>query len=188
MHYCTLLFTKELPSEEEVSQILAPYSEEDFYDNDDGLIPYPIIVWDWYQTGGRYSASLKLDTTQDGDTYRWEYFEHNPRNNRLFVSTLLSTLQRWCPDDEKWRFHEENYFDGLGYRDGYIRVDGAKISDLVNAGDVDCYQFIDSNGIAHARSSWDREKFVENAHFEEELEQCWKNNADGFVTVLDLHG
>ena len=78
MHYCVHLLTKELPTEEDIEKILAPYNDEVVYGNDDdenAEIIYPEFTWDWYQIGGRYKADLKLkvdlDDKENSELYRW---------------------------------------------------------------------------------------------------------------------
>lgn len=61
MHYCVHLLTKELPTENQIAEILQPYNSEKFWENitDDTPeeeIDYLPFTWDWYQIGGRYKA------------------------------------------------------------------------------------------------------------------------------------
>lgn len=61
MHYCLLLITKEMPSEDRISEILKPYDEEDLECNKNGeVISFPIFTYDWWEIGGRYTRKLKL--------------------------------------------------------------------------------------------------------------------------------
>lgn len=61
MHYCLLLITKEMPSEDRISEILEPYNEEDLECNKNGeVISFLIFTYDWWEIGGRYTRKLKL--------------------------------------------------------------------------------------------------------------------------------
>ena len=61
MHYCLLLITREMPSENRISEILKPYDEENLECDETGeIISFPIFTYDWWEIGGRYSGKLKL--------------------------------------------------------------------------------------------------------------------------------
>lgn len=61
MHYCLLLITKEIPSENRFSEILEPYDEENLECDKTGkIISFPTFTYDWWEIGGRYSGKLKL--------------------------------------------------------------------------------------------------------------------------------
>lgn len=61
MHYCLLLITKEIPSENRISEILEPYDEENLECDKTGkIISFPTFTYDWWKIGGRYSGKLKL--------------------------------------------------------------------------------------------------------------------------------
>lgn len=61
MHYCLLLITREMPSENRISEILKPYDEENLEcDETDEIISFPIFTYDWWEIGGRYASKLKL--------------------------------------------------------------------------------------------------------------------------------
>lgn len=97
MHYCVHLLTKELPTENQIAEILQPYNGVEFWENIPEDMPYEEVehlpfTWDWYQIGGRYQAQLKLKVDENDNTYNWMWCEHNPRNGRLFWCSLLSTL------------------------------------------------------------------------------------------------
>lgn len=192
MHYCVHLLTKELPTEEDIEKILAPYNDEVVYGNDDNEnaeIIYPEFTWDWYQIGGRYKADLKLkvdlDDKENSELYRWRFSELKERNGRLFLSSLLSTLKEYVTP--KWAYDEENWFACLGFYDGFIRVDGARLKDVINVDELDCYIFILPNGTAVARSRYDGNKFIECEDFDQKYKRALADNMDGFITVLDIH-
>lgn len=190
MHYCVHLLTKELPTEDQIADILQPYNSEAIYENvtDDTQvndIKYPTFTWDWYEIGGRYKSRIKLKVDIDDKTYNWKWRERNPRNGRLFLSGTLSILQEHITPS--FIYHEEDWFSTLGYFDGYIRVDGAKQKDILNLKDLGCYACILPDGSAIARSSWNGKHFIDDEHFDEKYIEALENNMDGFITILDIH-
>lgn len=61
MHYCLLLITRKMPSENRISEILKPYDEENLECDETGeIISFPIFTYDWWEIGGRYASKLKL--------------------------------------------------------------------------------------------------------------------------------
>lgn len=61
MHCCLLLITREMPSENRISEILKPYDEENLECDETGeVISFPIFTYDWWEIGGRYASKLKL--------------------------------------------------------------------------------------------------------------------------------
>lgn len=126
MHYCLNLFTKHMPTEEEIENIMEPYR----YTCMD--VPY-IITWDWYVIGGRWSNSLVTKSTSGMKGLRCDGAP---------VSELdldLSDLECFCFIDmdgnglarEVWNgydFVEIRNFDDLYHKtleeskDGYLTV------------------------------------------------------------------
>lgn len=190
MHYCVLLITKEFPSTTEIDEIMQPYwCENAKYDeNDNRITPRPIFEWDWYQIGGRYNGKLKLKIDENDASYNWGYYDREGRNKRLFYSYLLTKMKGFAENGgPSWMYSEEDYFNSMGYRDGFLYVDGAKIDDLLNFNEQSCYICIDADGNAIARQSWNGKTFVKDKHFDEKLEAIKKNSKGMFVTVLDIH-
>ena len=188
MHYCALLITKELPSESEITEIMQPYNYESIeYDEEteERISPYPIFTWDWYQIGGRYNGSLKLKVDDDDKYYDWIYLAREGRNKRLFYSYLLTNMKSFAGNTFMYR--EEDYYPTMGSGDGYIRVDGARIDDLLNFEEQNCYICMDANRNAIARETWNGSTFIKDEQFDEKLEQIKKNSKGMFVTVLDIH-
>lgn len=108
MHYCFMLFTKEKPTPDEIEDILAPYYEPIVYDKYQENSNLPIIMWDWYSIGGRFSdvlegnESLKVSDIKDYDTLQtYGYFD---------VDKTVYAREHW--DGEKWVKHPE-YWDKL---------------------------------------------------------------------------
>lgn len=191
MHYCVHLLTKELPSENKIAAIMKPYNSELIYgsDEEDKQIDYPVFTWDYYQIGGRYKAELKLKVDEEGSAnreyYNWGYYDRQDRNDRLFLSSLLSTLKENITP--KWMYHEEDWFMNMGFGDGYILVDGAKQSDVLNINKLGCYICILPDGSAIARDSWNGKDIIKDEKFDEKYKQAITDNMDGFITVLDIH-
>lgn len=185
MHYCALLFTKELPTKEEISEIIRPYNEEYFeYDETEEVIgSYPVFHYDSYRIGGRYGGKLKLKIDYNDKYYDWEFYSKDGRNERLFYSKLLSELK----SKFDFYFAEEYYYSYMGSRDGFIYVDGARVDDLLNFDDLSCYICIDANGNAIARETWDGHDFIKDEQFDDKLAEVKKNSKGMFVTVLDFH-
>lgn len=186
MHYCVLLITKELPSESKIEKILQPYNYEDIkYDEetDELLTPFPIFTYDWFQIGGRYTGSLKLKIDENDEYYNWKFISSKGRNKRLFYSKLLSELQK----TKRAIFFEEDYYSSMGSRDGFLYVDGAKIDDLLNFDDVNCFICIDSNENVIVRETWDGHNFIEDEQFDEKLAKIKENSKGMFATILDIH-
>ena len=194
MHYCIYLFTQNLPTDEEIAEIMAPYSE--FAENEN---PSPDIQWDGYEIGGRYGGKLKLAMdprhSLADETYKWWFYVDQPRSGRLFRCQPLENLLQMCRDFKSSRTYgfysfnnvEHTLFNYLGSRDGYIHVDGCKISDLYNLDDVSdggC-GFIDvpfnRQGTRYTRSG------EEKPEYEDLLKEAFERNRDHYVTILDLH-
>ena len=191
MHYCVHLLTKELPSENKIAEIMKPYNSESVYCSDEGSkqIDYPIFTWNYYRIGGRYKAELKLKVDERGsensEYYNWGYYDRQDRNGRLFWSNLLSTLKENITPE--WMYHEEDWFMNMGFGDGYILVDCAKQSDIINIDKLGCYICILPNGSAIARDSWNGKDIIKDENFDEKYKQAIVDNMDGFITVLDIH-
>ena len=191
MHYSMYLFTKELPNDKEIARIMAPYYE--YADNES---PNPDIQWDGFEVGGRYGGMLKLKTEIEDDKYGWRFYIDEPRAGRLFRCRPLENLLQMCRNFKSpmtYGFYgfnniEDTLFNYFGIRDGYIRVDGCKISDLYNLEDVSCCGcgFIDGpSNLQAARYT----HFLkdENPDYEDLLKKAFERNRDHYLTILDLH-
>ena len=190
MHYCLLLITKEFPTNMDIAAIMAPYDEENIkYDeNDKRITPYRVFDWDWYEIGGGYSGMLKLKIDPENEEYNWQYYAREGRNGRLFHSRLLSEVQSFAKDSRKgWMFREEDYFREMGKLDGFLRVDGAKIADLLNFDEAGCFVCIDKDGNAIARESWNGHDFIKDEEFDEKLKIIKESSKDCYATIIDIH-
>lgn len=184
MHECTLLITKELPNEDMIEKMLANFYEEDFYDRQEETAePYPAFLYDYYQIGGRYAGMIKLNTSQKNSEYIWEYYSKNPRNNRLFISSILEKLNKYgtC-----WEW-EEDWYKYMGMRDGYLYVDGAKIKDIINLDAIRGYNLVFPTGEACTRTWWNGNTFIDNPLYDETVKTAFETYQDCFLTILDIH-
>ena len=178
MHYCLALFTEKLPSKEEIANIMKKYSNEE-------NIQYPQFTYDWYEIGGRYSGQIKLKVDVDNKYYRWIYIDRDGRNGRLFWSHLLNNLENFSK--KSFMYKEEDYYSAMGYRDGFLYVDGAKMSDIINIEEIGCFSFIGSNGEAYSREWWNGSDFQKNEDFEERFKAEIDKSMDMFLTIIDYH-
>ena len=187
MHYCCFVFTKEFPTDKVLQEVLEPYNWEHFYSDDENRV-YPMFTWDWFVVGGRYSGKLKLEIRKHDEKYRWEFYERNPRNNRLFRSKLIDVINGYAKASaDGRRFDEENVWNELGFSDGYIRVDACPLADISNINELSCCCFVDKNGNAYSKERWNGNSFEEHKDFEEELRKTISESADCYLCVVDLH-
>lgn len=203
MHYCVYLFTKELPNDEQIQKIMYPYSEY-AVENEKAVDPDSKvdISWDSWDVGGRYGGLLKLKCLdKEDDVYRWNFYVDTPRAGRLFRCRFLENLLNVAKENGRlmllngfcgFNDIEGHFFDYSGIRDGYVYVDGCKISDLLPSKEVmgGGYGFVDDVfGKQSTRSFWDREMLLltDNPEYENELKDAFDRNKDGYLTILDLH-
>lgn len=183
MHYCCEIVTKEFPTDQVITNILLPFDWEsrNAYDEEN----QPVFTYDWWQIGGRYSGKLKLRVDKEDKKYDWEYYATVPRAGRLFRSKALETIDSWSV--KSFAIHtEEDLFNELGARDGYIRVDGAPIKDLIDFEKdcAECWCLVDVDGKAYARVHYE-----EDPEFEQTVQNIFANGNrdDCYVVIVDLH-
>ena len=203
MHCCVYLFTKELPNDEQIQKIMYPYCEYAVEDeeavNPDSKVD---IRWDSLDVGGRYCGLLKLKCLdKEDDVYRWNFYIDTPRAGRLFRCRFIENLLGVVKENKTlmitngfYSFNnvEDRFFNYSGIRDGYVCVDGCKISDLFNGEELmdHGYGFVDDVfSIQSTRSFWNREalSFVDNPEYENELRAAFDRNKGSYLTILDLH-
>ena len=179
MHYCVLVFTKELPTDEKMITVMAPFEEGEYEDRTD----CPVFEWDWWQIGGRYGGLLKLKTDDS-----FNYYARESREGRQFISAFLKTYLKGFPGF-KQAYECDKVLVYMGLNEGFIYCDGAKVSDVMNIDEIEGYVAIDTDGKAIARSSWDyeKEKFIDNPNYEEEVAKMKERNRDNFITIVDIH-
>jgi hypothetical protein len=188
MHYCVLLLTKRFPIESDIAEIMKPYDEEKAVYSEDGetrIDKRPLFEFDWYQIGGRYSGLIKLRIDRENKDYDWNHYAKADRNGRLFHSCLLKKVKK--NTRQLFLFREEDFYTSMGANDGFLYVDGAKISDILNYDKIDCCNCIGSDGEVIARSSWDGEEWISDDDFDKKLLKMKNDYADGFATILDIH-
>lgn len=178
MHCCLLLITKEIPSEDRISEILKPYNYKNFECNNKNP---QIFTYDMWEIGGRYSGLLKLKMDYNDKKYDWA-IPYKHRNNILFHSKLLTDLQL-----QKVWFDENRYYSSMGANDGFLYVDGAMIDDLINFDDVNCFICIDSNENVIIRETYNEHTFVKDKNFDEKLAKIKMKSKTMFATILDIH-
>lgn len=179
MHYCVHLITRELPTEEEISKIMKPYNNDMVEDYGD--VPFS---WDYWVIGGRYGGRIKLRIDEEDEEYRWQFYSQEPREGRLFYSSILKQIRYSFPG---LRNSEEYWYQYLGYQDKYLYVDGARIKDILNFEDLGCFICIDINQNVIARETWNGENFITNQSFDAEYKRILEESKDYFLTILDIH-
>ena len=140
MHCCLLLITREMPSENRISEILKLYDEENLECDETGeIISFPIFTYDWWEIGGRYSGKLKLKIDDCCPVTKIEY------------------------------------------------MNGARIDNLINFDEIDCFVCIDSDENVIARETWNGHTFVKDEDFDRKLTEIKKKSKGMFATILDIH-
>ena len=165
--------------------MLEPYDWDNLKFDEEGefIGKHPIFTFDYFQIGGRYCGYLKLKMEESNQEYNWNYYERNPRNNRLFISSLLNQLKDNITPS--FMYCEENYFPYMGSRDGFLYVDSARAKDVMNYDELQSYICIFPDGSAFAKHVWTEHGFVTDDGYEERLKNTLEANRAGFVTVLD---
>lgn len=185
MHYCCVIISREFPTDNVLEKILKPYNEEDFYSKTENAT-YPVIMWDYWQVGGRYNGQLKMTIEKDND--QWKYYQKNARSESLFRSYLLDNMREYAKGSGKaFVYREEDFYYSIGYRDCFLYVDGAKISDVSNIEDVGCYYFIDADGNAFTRSYFNGHDCIDCPDFDKELKAAIQKSKDCYICIVDLH-
>lgn len=196
MHFCIAVITDEFPTDDVIGKVLEPYYEETFfskfgYDREEipEDIERPLFMWDWWQVGGRYGGLLKLKCDIESDEYRWPFYAKQPRAGRLFRSAMLETMGKEAKD-RTFDYPEDKYRNYLGYRDGYILVDGCKISDcidFVKTVTEHGYAFVDKDGTAFCRSPWNGTTFIDDEQYEDKVRSAAEKLTDGYICYVDIH-
>ena len=195
MHYCVVVITKEFPTDDVLSKALAPFDENAFYENreDEDEIPeeeYPVFLWDWWIVGGRYGGIIKLKIDKDDDEYRWMFYEKEPRAGRLFRSAMCETLDKGKKGNLVFHLAEDEYRGYMGSDEGFIRVDGCKVKDVIDFEETVVnhgFCFIGKDGEIFARESWNGKDFIKDEHYEEKVKEAIKDVKDCYVTYVDCH-
>ena len=110
-----------------------------------------------------------------------------PRAGRLFRSSTLEHFQFLSNKNNSFYF-EEDYLPSMGYRDGFLYVDGCRIKDIQNLEELSCFHFIDKDGNGFTRSYYDGQgNFIDNPDFDEQFVNALKNSQDCYICVVDIH-
>lgn len=186
MHFCCVLITEEFPTDEVITKKLSPYDEEAYYEQDEEERPWVPLLWDWWQVGGRYSGLLKLSTRDNQDRYDWGYYARVPRNGRLFRSYALDRMKTMAD-----LFFEEDYYPSMGYRDGFLYVDGGLVDDLKWNEEFETfgYYLIDKNENVYSVEVVDLDsgKIVKNENYAEEFRKVISESSGCYMCIVDLH-
>lgn len=190
MHACICVITDEFPSQKVIEKKMEPYYE---YREEDANESIPIFRWDSWQIGGRYCGRIKLKINHEDEMYNWGFYEKVPRAGRLYRSSFLEGCIKageMVPiGNELWHFSEEDYYPYFGYCDGYLRVDGCRIEDVIDFEKTatSTFGFIGKNGEAYARDFWNGEKWVDDETYEEKVKEAINNVKGCYITFVDIH-
>ena len=196
MHYCFIVITEEFPTNEVIEEKIKPYNEDDFYSQYSGQdeIPedavWPTFTWDWWQVGGRYGCLLKLKVDREDEEYGWMFYAKEPRAGRLYRSYMCETLDKANTSGFVMDWVDDKYRGYLGASDGYIRVDGCKVKDVIDFEETIInhgFGFVGKNGEVYVRKYWSGHKFVEDEQYEEKVKEAIKDVQDCYVTYIDVH-
>lgn len=166
MHGAILLFTNELPTNDEIAEIMEPYAE--------WACNTSVFCWDSWLIGGRYSGQIcsKVSTIEkDGDGI---CFSVERCNRKEIRSMLFDTFEKITSSPE------HSIYGYLLELDGSIRCDGAYIRNITNRDKISCYICLDKDA-AYCRDTTENFDDIVQRFFDQYLEK------NGFVTRLDIH-
>ena len=66
-------------------------------------------------------------------------------------------------------------------------MNGARIDNLINFDEIDCFVCIDSDENVIARETWNGHTFVKDEDFDRKLTEIKKKSKGMFATILDIH-
>lgn len=181
MHYCCLVFTETIPDKNKLDEIMNPFNDDKVYfdENGDELEKpnYKSFSWDWYEVGGRYNARIKMKLNES-----YKYLDE--RLNREYLSMVVSGYMKGSP----FPFDEQECYSALGYLDGYLRVDGCKIKDILNIDDIQGFCLVSDSGDSSSREFYDGENFIDTEkQYEQKRVEMLEKYKDGFLTIVDIH-
>lgn len=204
MHYCLVLVTKDLPTDEHIGKVLEKFDNKKLYEEvSDGVTLFDTLTteekklrypfsYDYWQVGGRYGGYIKYKLQEDD----YKFYNHNI-NMKKVRSKLYDKLQENYKDRIAMVFGYEvdecDFVNYLGLHDKFLYCDGAKISQIQNIeeikNDFGCYIYDAVNDIAYAREYWvgGEEGWQKNEDYQRQMREIIENNADGFLTIIDLH-
>lgn len=170
MHFKGFIVTKEIPTEEKISNMLQPY----YYGNDDAG-----FSWDWYQIGGRFGGEIKIKFNPNENEDNW-YVCHD-RNNKYFISQAINELKK----NIKQFYDELDWLIYMGLRENILYVDGGYYNDMIDFDITDCYLVIDDDENLYLKESWNGNEWKTNDNFDEQIKKI--DLKDKFITIIDFH-
>lgn len=181
MKYCTWLITEKLPTEEEITNIFSSLIKDKSAFED-----YFTDISRIYKIGGVFNSLLKLKVDKSDSFYDWENPKIKERNGKMFHNRSLSIVKEVVASEESYQ--EENYYEAIGYNQGFLCVDGAKIKDILNLNEAQqhCELCIDVDKNVIARKGWNNVEWLINEDFDRQLEEILNQRKEMFITVLDL--
>ena len=190
MHACICVITNEFPSQKIIEKKMEPYF---VYREEDANESAPLIKWDSWEIGGRYCGRIKLKINHEDEKYNWEFYAKAPRAGRLYRSLFLEgcfeAAKKVPIGNELWGFSEERYYSYFGYYDGYLRVDGCRIEDVIDFEKTatSTFGFIGKNGEAYVREFWNGKKWVDDETYEEKVKEAINSVKGCYITFVDIH-
>ena len=190
MHACICVITDEFPSLRVIEKKMEPYSA---YREEDINESIPLIKWDGWEIGGRYCGRIKLKINHEDEMYHWGYYAKSPRAGRLYRSLFLENCieagKKVPIGNDLWHCSEERYYAYFGYYDGYLRVDGCRIEDVIDFEKTatSTFGFIGKNGEAYARNFWNGNEYVDDETYEEKVKEAISNVEGCYITYVDIH-
>ena len=202
MHACLVLITKNLPTNEDISNYLARFDEENLYKEDENGVSlyqqlttkelkekYP-FQWDCWQVGGRYGGRIKYKLEEED----YRYLDHNI-NMKKIRSNFYDKIQERYDDPFSKAFNKEvdecEFVNYIGRRDNILYCDGAKISTIQNIeeikNDFDYCLYDAINDVAIAREYWDKNEWKNNGNFQSQMKEIIEKNTGAFLTIIDIH-
>lgn len=90
--------------------------------------------------------------------------------------------------ERTYLFEEQDCYCALGYRDGYLRVDGCKIKDILNIDDINGFCLVSDSGDSFSREFYDGKNFIDTEkQYEQKRAEMLEKYKDGFLTIVDIH-
>lgn len=170
MHCKGYIITKDLPTNEKLTEILEKYRETEETKK---------FEWDWYQIGGVYGGEIKINFNPEENED--EYFMFKDRNNKYFISQILNKLK----ENSDSYYDELDYLIYMGLRENILYVDGAYYNDIINFDITNCYVVIDEEENLYVREYWNGNDWITDEKFDEKVSKI--NLKDKFITTIDFH-
>lgn len=182
MHYCCLVFTKSIPTLGKLNNLMRPFNCECVYFDEEGKEldkpNYKCFSWDWFEIGGRYNSLIKMKLDE---TYKY----YGDRVGKKYISKVVSDYITYSRKEFK---DEQDLYSALGYRDGYLRVDGCSINQILNKDDVNGYCLLSEDGDCSSREFYDGKNFIDTEEeYEKKRAEMFDKYKDGFLTIVDIH-